>query len=415
MKGAGMSPSKQCSTRLMQSRQLAGMSAPGRFRGTGSLSTGRLFVMELKVGLVGFKGIVRSHVPAYQQSELADLVAVCDPVPGRAKAAGDELGIKSYESLADMLDAHPDLDIVDVCTGGYENGSWHYEPALEAIEAGKNVLVEKPLSSDVTEARHLVARAAEKKVALGCNLNHYFTPVGERARKYVDDGDVGELVYCLCKMGFHGGHVDGYKGPGNPKVKGFPYFHVKAFLSHPFSVMRYLCGDITHVQAFLDTPGFRKAGGDVTLSTASIHVRFSGGGVGYLLSQRGDAPYGLGGWWSIEVAGTRGTFCIENCIEKLSYWKAPRGGGPGQAEVDADEVTATGTVDFNQTFVHRINAFIEDVANGVHPDHVRASGRDALAALEYTFAVIESHETGGALVRPHPLPPLHGDPLAMPD
>ena len=46
------------------------------------------------------------------------------------------------------------------------------------------------------------------------------------------------------------------------------------------------------------------------------------------LSQRGDASYGLGGWWSVEVAGTRGTFCIENCLEKVTYWKAPDSRGP---------------------------------------------------------------------------------------
>ena len=41
---------------------------------------------------------------------------------------------------------------------------------------------------------------------------------------------------------------------------------------------------------------------------------------------------------------------------------------------------------------------------------LRASGRDALATLEYIWAVIESYENGGALVRPKPLPPIHGDP-----
>ena len=59
---------------------------------------------------------------------------------------------------------------------------------------------------------------------------------------------------------------------------------------------------------------------DVMLSTVSIHVKFANDAVGYLLSQRGDATYGLGGWWSLEVAGTHGTFCIENCIEKVTFW-----------------------------------------------------------------------------------------------
>ena len=75
----------------------------------------------------------------------------------------------------------------------------------------------------------------------------------------------------------------------------------------------------------------------------------------------------------------------------------------------------TGITGFGETFPRRIHAFMEDVTNGVPTDSLRGSGRDALATLEYTFAVIESYEQGGAMVRPHPLPPLHGDPTVLVD
>jgi predicted dehydrogenase len=375
--------------------------------------------MPLKVGIVGIHGIGVPHANAHSQDPLAELVAVCDAVRERADRAAERYGVKAYYSLREMLENEPDLEIVDVCTGGYENGSWHYEPAMEAMEAGKHVLVEKPLSSEIREARQMVARAAEKDVYLGCNLNHFFSPPAERAKQYLEDGAVGELVYCLAKMGFQGGEPEHYRAPASPKVKGFPYFHLKAFLSHPLSVMRHFCGDVTHVQAFLNRPGFRRSAGDVMLTTASIHLRFANDAVGYLLSQRGDASYGLGGWWSLEVAGTRGTFCIENCIEKLTYWKAPDSRGPGKpghqepGTPGGPVVTESGILDFEQTFPRRIHAFLEDVSHNVPKEQLRASGRDALAVLEYTWAVIDSHEQGGALVRPHPLPPLHGTPVAL--
>jgi len=369
--------------------------------------------MALKVGIVGLSGIGNAHASAHKSDPLSNLVAVCDVVKDRADAAAAKYGVKAYYSLKDMLTAEPDLDIVDVTTGGLENGSWHCEPALEAIEAGKHVLVEKPLSSYVTEAREMVAKADEKNVYLGCNLNHYFTDVAARAKKYQEDGEIGELVYCLHKMGFAGGEYT-YAAAKAPRVKGFPYFHVKAFLAHPFSVMRYFCGDITHVQAFMDRPGYRRSAGDVMLSINSIHVRFANGCMGYLLSQRGDATFGLGGWWSVEVGGTRGTFCIENCIEKVTYWPAPKPGDPATTTLGGKlepTVTSSGLTDFGLTFPARIHAFVEDVTNGVPKEHLRASGRDALATLEYTWAAIESYEQGGILVRPNPLPPLHGDPF----
>ena len=371
--------------------------------------------MALKVGVVGLRGIGNRHAGCHMEDDLAELVAVCDVVGKRADETAAKHGVKAYGTLAEMLDAHPDLDVVDVTTGGNENGSWHFEPVIEALEAGKHVLVEKPISNDIQEARDMVALAAKKDLYLGCNLNHYFTPPAERAKKYMDDGDVGQVLYCVHKMGFAGGEFT-YKRDTAPRSRDFPYFHVKAFLTHPFSVMRYFCGDITHVQAFMGQPGYRSSAGELMVSVNGIHVRFVNGCIGYLLSQRGDATFGLGGWWSVEVGGTRGTFAIENCIEKVTFWPAPGAEGAanpeklGLGKSPPPTVTESGKTDFGETFPLRIHAFLEDVTNGVPREKLRASGRDALAALEYTWAAMESYEQGGAMVRPHPLPTLKGDP-----
>jgi predicted dehydrogenase len=353
-------------------------------------------------------GIGNTHAACHKKDPLAALAAVCDVVKEKADKAAETHGVKAYYSLREML-AHEPLDVVDVTTGGYENGSWHFDPAMEALAAGKHVLCEKPLSNDIGEAREMVRYAAERKLYLGCNLNHYFTPTAERARKYMDDGMIGETVYLLFKMGFHGGEHT-YSFSKSPRFNQ-PYAHMKAFLTHPFSVMRHFCGDVTHVQTFSSRPGFRKNKGDLLLSVNSVHVVFANGTVGYLLSQRGDAVWGLGGWWSCEVAGSRGTFCIENCIEKVTYWPAPKPGqGVGLGQNPAPEILDTGIKDFGETFPRRIHAFLEDVTNGVPREHLRSSGRDALATLEYIWAAIESYESAGAVVRPHALPTLHGDP-----
>jgi len=362
----------------------------------------------LRVGVVGMSGIGNTHASAHKQDPLAKLVAVCDVVKEKADAAAKTHGVKAYTSLKDML-AHEELDVVDVTTGGYENGSWHFEPTMDALEAGKHVLCEKPLSNDIGEAREMVRVAEERKLYLGCNLNHYFTPTAERAKKYMADGQVGELIYLLFKVGFNGGEQT-YGFNPSPRFNQ-PYAHMKAFLTHPFSVMRHFCGDITHVQSFSSRPGFRKNKGDLLVSVNSVHVTFANGTIGYLLSQRGDAVWGLGGWWSCEVAGSKGSFCIENCIEKLTYWPAPKPGESfGLGQGPTPEILDTGIKDFGVTFPRRIHAYLEDVTNGVPRDHLRSSARDALATLEYIWAVIESYEQGGALVRPHPLPTMHGDP-----
>lgn len=365
--------------------------------------------MALKVGVVGIKGIGTTHATSYKKNPLANLVAVCDVVKARADKVAGDLGAKSYSTLKEMLAAHPDLDIVDVCTGGFENGGWHFEPAMEALDAGKHVLVEKPISNDIQEARDLVRFAETKDRYLGCNLNHYFTEPAAKAKQLIADGKVGEPVYCLHRMGFCGGE-ETYAPGGGPNFDGFPYAHTKAFLAHPFSLMRHFCGDITHVQAFMDRPASRRKHNDLMMSIASIHVRFMSGAVGYMFSSRGDVTMGLGGWWSFEMGGTKGSFCIENCVEKLTYYPTPKPGQSfGLGQQPTPEVTDTGVKDFGATFPNRIHAFLEDVTNKVSKHKLRASGRDALATLEYTFAAIESCEQGGQLVRPVALPTLKRD------
>ncbi len=362
----------------------------------------------LRVGVVGMGGIGNTHADCHKQDALAKLVAVCDVVKAKADDAAAKHGVKAYYTLKDML-ANEEMDVVDVTTGGYENGSWHFEPTMEALAAGRHVLCEKPLSNDIGEAREMVRFATERGLYLGCNLNHYFTPTADRARKYMDDGQIGDLIYLMFKVGFNGGE-ETYSFNKSPRFNQ-PYAHMKAFLTHPFSVMRYFCGDITHIQSFCSKPGLRRNKGDLLVSINSVHVTFANGAVGYLLSHRGDAAWGLGGWWSCEVAGSKGTFCIENCIEKLTYWPAPKPNQSfGLGQGPTPEVLDTGIKDFGATFPLRIHAYLEDVANGVPRDHLRSSARDALATLEYIWGVIESYENGGALVRPKPLPTIHGDP-----
>lgn len=365
--------------------------------------------MSLKVGVVGCRGIGEQHARAHAADGLADLVGVCDVIEERATTLGGKLNVPAYARLADMLDAHPDLDIVDVCTGGYENGGWHFEPACEALEAGRHVLVEKPISNDLAEARALVALAQAKDRYLGCNLNHYFTEPAGRARAMMEAGKIGQHVYCLHRMGFCGGDAT-YAPGGGPNFEGFPFAHLKAFLAHPFSLMRHFCGDITHIQAFMDRPGCRRSHQDLMLSIASIHVRFVSGAVGYLFSSRGDTTMGLGGWWSFELGGTRGSFCIENCVERMTYYPAPQPGESyGLGDQPQPEIFDTGNRDFGSTFPNRIHAFLEDVTQRVPKHKLRASGHDALATLEYTFAAIESFTNGGALTCPAPLPVVKRD------
>ena len=202
--------------------------------------------MALNVAVIGAGGIGRTHANCYKNNELANLVAVCDIIEEKAQKLGGDMGVPHYTSQKDMYAAHPEIESVSVCSSGYDNGSMHFEPAMEALDSGRHVLVEKPICAELCDAQELVRFAKSKKLYLGCNLNHYFTQTADRAGDLIREDKIGELVYCIHKVGFNGSEKK-YAGPGTPRWQ-TPYSHVKAFCAHPFSVMRHFCGDIMQVQ-----------------------------------------------------------------------------------------------------------------------------------------------------------------------
>jgi len=352
----------------------------------GGLETG---AMSLRVGVVGMGGIGMAHAEVYRNDSLSDLVCVCDIVKERAEEAAEKLGVGAYCSVEDMLEGEQ-LDIVGVCTGGHENGSLHYEPVMQCLGAGMHVLAEKPISNVIGEGREMVAEARKRGLYFGINLNHRFVPLIERAKAFHEE-EMDEDIFCRLSMWI--GYSQAYSPPDSPRMAGYPYFHVRAFLPHPLDIGRYFFGDVVKVQAFLGQPGFREEAGDAMLSTVAINMLFESGAVGHLLSSR-DLPGGLGtGWQRWEFAGREGRFVLDDQNDTLRIYRHP----------DSPNFTVlrNSLVD---TFQRRIHRFLEQVSEGVPRCEIEGSGEEGLAVQEIIEAAILSHETN-RVVEPEEVPP----------
>src|SRR5258708_6472282 len=144
----------------------------------------------LRVCVIGLGPIGNRHADMYLADPLAQLVGVCDVLTDRADAASRRLGVPAYDDAQKMLDAlRP--DVCSVTTGGYEYGSDHYWPTLQALEAGCHVLGEKPISNDIARAEEMVAKARPKGLCYGINLNHRFTPAARLAKKWQNQSPLG--------------------------------------------------------------------------------------------------------------------------------------------------------------------------------------------------------------------------------
>jgi predicted dehydrogenase len=324
----------------------------------------------LKVGVIGMGPIGNRHARIYQEDPLAELAGVCDLLPDRAEKAGRDLGVPWFTDARQLL-AKVKPDVCSVATGGYEYGSDHHLPTMQALEAGCHVLCEKPISNEIPRGEEMVAKAREKGLCLAVNLNHRFTPAAVLAKKWVAEGRLGHLLFVNMSMWIM-----------NPNESS-PYFQIKALHPHTVDIMRYFCGDIEAVQCFAT-----KAPGRKIWSTAQFCMRFKNGVVGALTGsydiQRGHPME------RCEVAGTGGRFVLEDMWRELTLYPA----GNLEKTVYTNPVFG-GMKDFEDTFRNRLHGFLDEVSRGVAPDAIDGSGADGLAAQKVLAAAIESleHET----------------------
>ncbi len=322
----------------------------------------------LRVAVIGMGAIGNLHARLYKQEPNAQLVGVCDRLHDRADRAAATLGVPVFYDVEEMLSALAP-DIVSVATGGYEYGSDHYLPTMQALEAGCHVLGEKPISNDIRQAEEMVAKAKEKGLCYGINLNHRFTPAARLAKQWVDEGRLGHLLFVNMAMWIK-----------NPRETS-PYFQIKALHPHTVDVMRYFCGDVEAVQCFAT-----KAPGRRIWSTAQFNMRFVNGVVGSLTGsydiERGHPME------RCEVAGTGGRFVLDDMWRELTLYPA----GELVKSVYTNPVFG-GMTGFDDTFRNRIHTFVEQVHAGVAPDDIDGSGASGLAAQKVLAAAIQSIET----------------------
>jgi predicted dehydrogenase len=320
----------------------------------------------LRVAVIGLGVIGKNHARWYSQNQDVELVAVCDMLADRVDPIARQYGIKAYSDVDELLRLEQ-IDAVSICTAGPENGGHHYEPTIRCLDASKHVLVEKPISNDIQQARDMVRRAKERGLLLGVNLNHRFTPAAERAKRLQAEDALGEVLFVNMALWIN-----------NPNESS-PWFHMRALHPHSIDVMRYFGGPIKRVQAFM-----HKGPGRNIWSNASVNVQFASGAVGHLTGSY-DASM-LHPIERCEVGGSNGRFVIENVYQRLEFF--PR---RSPEKLVIDNPIMGGMSGFDETFRNRINTFVTQVQAGGPLD---ASGEDGLAAQEVIEAAIRSWENG---------------------
>ena len=145
-------------------------------------------VEKVRFGVVGAKGIGRTHMEGIASCGNAELVAVADINEAEGKAAASKYGAEWYLDYEKML-GRKDLDAVSICTPHF----LHCPMTLKALEHGKHVLVEKPMAITVGEADRMVDKARGVGLKLGVVFQYRTFTVYKEIKRLIDGGEIGRI------------------------------------------------------------------------------------------------------------------------------------------------------------------------------------------------------------------------------
>ncbi len=144
---------------------------------------------KLNIAVIGCGFWGRNHARIYNDLETAELVAVSDLNEQAACSLGERYGADHYGDVGALLKRN-DVEMISICT---PTGT-HADIALAAMEAGKHVLVEKPMTSTVAEAESLIAASDKMGVKLTVGFVERFNPGVIEALRLVREGKIGDVI-----------------------------------------------------------------------------------------------------------------------------------------------------------------------------------------------------------------------------
>ncbi|MBQ8654353.1 MAG: Gfo/Idh/MocA family oxidoreductase [Clostridia bacterium] len=141
----------------------------------------------LRVGVIGCGMISVNHFKAIRRLEGAKLTAVCDIDPAALEKAVSEQGVKGYQDYHDMF---ADVDVVHICTPHH----LHAQMAVDALNACKHVLCEKPMAITAADAQRMIDAAKHSGKQLAICFQNRYNESSRKIRELLDSGKMGKVL-----------------------------------------------------------------------------------------------------------------------------------------------------------------------------------------------------------------------------
>jgi predicted dehydrogenase len=330
-------------------------------------------------GIVGTGVIAAIHADAISLLPDARLVAVTDVAADAAAAFAAAHGCAAEPDLGALL-ARPDVEVVCVCVPS----GLHAAIGVQAAQAGKHLVVEKPIDVSLEAADRLIDAARAAGVALTVISQHRFDPGLVELRRLLDDGALGRLVLGEASTKWYRAqaYYDSAAWRGTYAMDGGSLMNQGV---HYVDLLRWCMGPPAEVTAVCTTQAHQIEVEDTALGI----VRFVSGAVGTILSSTAAFP---GFPQRLEITGTNGTVTVaDGRIVGRALAADP---GPASPD-DAADAARSAAADPAALDVASHAAQLADLLDAIDAGREPVvSGQDGRDTLEIVLAVYESSRTG---------------------
>ncbi|MCX6274294.1 MAG: Gfo/Idh/MocA family oxidoreductase [Bacteroidetes bacterium] len=254
---------------------------------------------NLRFAIIGCGRIAERH--AEHIEHLAQLVAVCDKKPERAKMFGDKHNCPYFNSVDEMLAAVKNIDIVSVCS---PNGL-HAEHSIKALNAGFSVLCEKPMATSSRDCERMMQTAEKANKRLFVIKQNRFNPPLAKLKEIVDEGRLGKIlsVQLNCFWNRNDEYYSNSDWKGKKLLDGGTLF---TQYSHFVDLLYWIVGDVKNVHAF--TGNFMHKHNVEFEDTGAVILEFYSGAIGTINYTVNSYKKNMEG--SITIFGEKGTIKV---------------------------------------------------------------------------------------------------------
>ena len=335
-------------------------------------------IPKLRFAVLGCGSVSQKHFMALDQIEGACLVAVCDQDAGRASETGRRVEVPYYSDYREMLEKE-EIDVVSILTPS----GLHAEHALDGLEYGKHLVIEKPLALRLEDAEAIIRKADARRARLFVVQQHRFNRPVVRLREDFDKGCFGKLVLGSVRVRWRRtqDYYDSASWRGTWALDGGVLANQA---SHHIDLLQWFMGDVESVFARTATRLVEIEAED----TAVAVLKFTNGALGVIEATTATRPEDLEG--SISILGEGGTVVIGGfATDKAEVWRFA-----DAREGEEQSVLA----ELNETPADYISPhyqFLIDVVDSIVRDRkALIDGLEGVKSLRLLHALYESAATG---------------------